>query len=845
MHKNIFKRLSSALVLSLMLAGAASAQLDVINDREDNGTVVRDLSNMEWKMKMMLPGAGEKAGLQHLPAEDIETLVWNAAEVPGDVYTDLWKAGVIDDPYFGRNSVRAQWVMQYEWWYSYQFSVMEDLTDQVVRLDFEGVDYSCDIWLNGHLLGSHEGAFSPFSFDITDQLHSSKHWLASKNMLMIRLNPPPQVNSQVAGRKTPWFGDYWRDLIPFGISGRIHMVSTGKVRSLDVYANTHINDDQTATVTLEVELENTSDQPREITLASAVSGKNFEAAALSVQTTHTLAPGKHMIKQPITVKEPKLWWPWDLGDQNMYQASITIKEGDVTHDSNHISFGIREVTMAWNPGFTKEEVSFPRTTLINGKNHFIRSACWGGPPDIFTGRTNVAEYRELIRLAKEANMNNIRIFGWHPPEIPEFYELCNEAGLTVWQDVVPLGTGNLPKDKEFMETTIGEAVAVIKERRNNPCLIMIEGGEEMFLRSGDAQFTRTFLETLGKRLQEHCNLPYVPDSPLTCETAQKAGYKPKEAVHALNYFYGMGNFLMEDWFQKLDFPIVPELAVTSVPSVESLKKFIPENEMWPPGLSWGHHWADLDRLRMQNWDAFGDEKTGSLEEFVNATQDAQGMVFQYSVEYFRRRKPVTSGIALCHFITYWPDMKWAIVDNYQQPKRSFDYVKAAYQPLLVSFEFEKRRWNAGEMFKGNIWAINDFYQTYEKCVAECTIKNVHGRKIFNKAFALDQIEGNSSKKFFSIETELPKKMEGEFTMELTLSDATGKQISRSDYLFLIGDQTAAKKQFKEWGVQLRAKNLKYTYGNYYRFFPELTREQGKDYQSDTEHPRASGFPVSR
>lgn len=86
-----------------------------------NNQLVKDLSGYNWKMKMMRPGEGEKQGIHKIFPEDIETLVWNPAKVPGDVYTDLWKAGAIDDPYFGRNSVKAQWVQHYEWWYAAQF----------------------------------------------------------------------------------------------------------------------------------------------------------------------------------------------------------------------------------------------------------------------------------------------------------------------------------------------------------------------------------------------------------------------------------------------------------------------------------------------------------------------------------------------------------------------------------------------------------------------------------------------------------------------------------------------------------------------------------------------------
>lgn len=831
------------LIISLVLLSIkTSAQPGSITSHEENSQIVRDLSGFQWKMKQMLPGQGEKAGLYQLPSEDIETLVWNPAQVPGDVYTDLWKAGAIDDPYFGRNSVKAQWVMHYEWWYATQFSITEDLKDKVVRIDFEGVDYSCDVWLNGVHLGSHEGSFSPFSFDVTEALRSSKRKLESQNMLIIKLNPPPQVNAKVAGRKTPWFGDYWRDLIPFGIWRPIKMVSTGAVRVADLYAKSALNADGSANVTLEVSLENTASEAKKMTVVASIAGSNFESDTLNTEITQVIPPGIHTVKKSILVKNPKLWWPWDLGDQNLYDAKISVKEGEINHDFSETTFGIREVKMEWNPGFSKEEVSFPRTVILNGKNHFIRSACWGGPPDIFVGRTDPSEYKELIDLAKAANMNNIRIFGWHPPEIPEFYQLCNEAGLTVWQDVVPLGTGNLPRDKAFLDITIAEAVAVIKERRNNPCLILMEGGEEMFLRSSDAQFTNNFLLALGDSLQKYLDLPYVPDSPLTSEKALEAGYKPKEAVHALAYFYGMGNWLMEDWFSALDFPIVPELAITSVPSVESLKKFIPENEMWPPGLSWGHHWADLDRLRIQNFDAFGDEKTGSLEEFVNATQDAQGIIFQLSVEHFRRGKPSVSGISLCHFITYWPDMKWGIIDNYQQPKRSYDYVKRAYQPLLVNLQFEKRRWKKEEAFKGQIWIVNDYYESYPGCTVLMNIRDDHGKLLQEKSFSAKDIQANSSKKFFEIEAAVLKNVTQNFYIELALLDKNAKELSSNNYMFLIGDQATASKKFKEMGDAIRQRNGKYTYGNYYRFFPDMIRENGKDHQSDIQHPRAKGFP---
>ena len=141
-------RTSMALLVALLCFSVSSfAQPNTTFSHEEASQSVRDLSGMNWKMKMMRPDAGVKVGLPQIPPEDIETLVWNSAKVPGDVYTDLWRAGAIEDPYFGRNSIKAQWVQHYEWWYSLQFNYQQPIKDEVIEIVFEGVDYSCEVWL--------------------------------------------------------------------------------------------------------------------------------------------------------------------------------------------------------------------------------------------------------------------------------------------------------------------------------------------------------------------------------------------------------------------------------------------------------------------------------------------------------------------------------------------------------------------------------------------------------------------------------------------------------------------------------------------------------------------------
>ncbi len=291
----------------------------------------------------MRPGQGVKEGLHQLPRGDIETLVWIPAQVPGDVYTDLWRAGALEDPYFGCNSFKAQWVMQDEWWYSLQFNVSEEMKDKVVRLEFDGVDYSCEVWLNGQYLGSHQGVFSRFSFDITKLVQSDRNWLKGRNMLMVKLDPPPQVNHKVAGLKTPWFGDYWRDLVPFGIWRPVRLVATGPARIDDVYVKSSLRQDGAAELDVAVTLENHSEREKTVSLAVTVKGQNFSGPTVQAENIQVIKPGKRVIKTKVYIEDPRLWWPWDLGEQNLYTAEVMVKEDGRIHDRNQTTFGIREI----------------------------------------------------------------------------------------------------------------------------------------------------------------------------------------------------------------------------------------------------------------------------------------------------------------------------------------------------------------------------------------------------------------------------------------------------------------------------------------------------------------------
>ncbi len=787
------------------------------------GRITQDLSGRRWQMERMRPGRGVEEGLHLLPAEYQGThFSWNFATVPGDVYTDLHRANEIDDPYVGRGMHRAKWVAEYEWWYCHRFAVAPEMRGRLIRLVFDGVDYSCDVWLNGTHLGRHEGMFSSFAFDVTD-IVNWEDWRDGSNMLMVKLDPPPKNYRNCGGKKVNFSGDYFSGLVPFGIWRPIRLEATGTVRIDGLRADVTVPDDDHARVHVTAELVNDSVEPREVSVTFVLAGANIETATVETSQTVLVAPGRTSVSVDIAVDEPHLWWPWDMGEQHLYDLAVAVEDGDALSDTESTRIGLREIRMERNPGYSTDEVEFPWTFVVNGRRHFLRSACWGGPPSFLYGRNSLQKYEDRIAMVREANINNLRIFGWHPPETPEFYRLCDEVGITVWTNF-SLATQAYPDDPEFVAGVVEECVAVVDARRNHPSQIFWMGGEEVFF-SGAHEHSgnRALMEAIGDAVREHTNVPYGLASPLSSEAGKRMGFRPHESMHANEHYYGGGAEFMEEYYPALDCAIIPELTAASAPSVESLRRFIPEEELWPMGPSWAYHWADIDILRALNHEVFGDTREGSLEEFVNATQVAQGTVIQFALETYRRRKPRMSGVSLCHFMTHVPDIKWGVIDYYGRKKASFDWLRRTYAPVLPSLEFARRRWRPGESFSATTWVVNDLQRDLGTLSLAWTVTDGSGSRR-GAGEAEIAVSADSATAVESVTWPIPRDAEGTFTVDLELRTTEREVVGENSYTLLVGDQDAAKARSLELNAEAAARIREHGH-SIYRYWTDMWEER--------------------
>lgn len=777
--------------------------------------LVYDFSGNHWLMERMRPGQGVAEGI-HLLANELSgnNFSWNSAHVPGDVYTDLYNAGELEDPLYGRNMGKAKWVQDYEWWYNYAFNVPETMHGKNLTLIFEGIDYSCEVWLNSIYLGKHSGMMSSFQFDVTDIVSLDQPHVPS-NLLTIKLDPPPKNQENFAGMKHNFAGDYLTGVIPFGIWRPVKLIATSGVRIENYRVESKIScNDADVSIDVEVTGLNTFDKELDV----IVEIKDDVNTYSSLQQIK-IYQGINKTSLNITIPDAKLWWPYEIGTPFLYDIAISVLDGGIPLDTVNEKVGIREITMTMNPGFNEDEAEFPWTFNINGKPMFLRSACWGGQPSFFYGRNSEEKYRFYLEKAKECNINNLRIFGWHPLETKEFYNICDELGITVWNNFA-FATQVFREDKQYIDAIKKEIAYIVKERRNHPSVVMWMGGEEVFfseahIKSGN----KGLMKLIGEITSSLSSVPYADASPLSSREAIRMGYKTKESVHANSHYYAAGAIFMEDYYPNLDCCIVPELTAASAPNIASLEKFIPKSELWPMGLSWGYHAADTHILETLNYEVFGSKCNDTLEHFVASTQIAQGTIFQFALEHFRRCKPHVSGVALCHFITNWPIIKWDIIDYYGEKKLSYDFVRKSYQPLLPSMSFKKRRWLPDEVFNAELWVVNDYYNKYDNIKLSYEIMNVKG-EIVNKEDTVISVDINSSKKYSDINWKVAGEIGDTFDVNLKLTSEVGKVLSDNKYTLLIADQELCIKEAKKLYDIVRAKRDQYGRG-YYRYTPNL------------------------
>jgi beta-mannosidase len=721
-----------------------------------------------WRYRLEEGEPGESLGYV---GRELDTSSWSEMELP----TNWYRTEVGD--FFGTV------------WFRISFEVPAELRGQRLFLRFGAVDYFADVWLNGEYLGSHEGMFNPFEFDVTDRLD-----LDGINVVAVKDGAPRDDSEyvQVDFSDNPLSAPYRTHQAKAIGQIKGHMIdamhrpgsmtsfrsdgnSGGIWDSVELIARPAVYVDYvkiltkigvkkdwlgdrldkldgSALVSADVTVHNTTGRVVRTDLRLTVEPQNFEdGPRLERSRSVVLQPGKTTQRLVLTIPEARLWWTWDHGDPNLYGATVAVGE-----DSVRQTFGIKELVRDEESG----------QWWLNGRRIFLRGTRYIS--SLWMSEANEQMWSADLAKMLAMEINAIRI-GSHV-EKDGFYTMCDQLGLLVWQ-VFPLHYCVSDSDD------------------------LIERASEM-------------IKDMGLMLCNHASIgmwsvfkePEVyllPDKPNNyqrlCPILKEAlgTVDPVRWIHLGDYREGVLNLMIgycwdgDTDLSQVDLPPqIVEFGAGSIPVRETLETFIPPDRLWPPDWDTWEYNGFFYNL------AFNFAKVQmkeTLDAFIDAYQAYEALVVKEQIEYLRQRKyrPVAS---MYHY--YWSDpcpiMGSGLLDYYRRPYEVYEAMKAVYTRVLISLEREadpyiigrEKVYERGGFFEAKVWITNDHPDAIDGTQVSWEVVSVETGEVASKNGLTLSLAADSAEEIDRIAWEIPETARpGAYRVQMEVLAADGRSLS--------------------------------------------------------------------
>jgi beta-mannosidase len=494
-------------------------------------------------------------------------------------------------------------------------------------------------------------------------------------------------------RKAPYhYGwDWGPRFVTEGIWRPVRLESWDGVRIRDFHIAQPSVSKNAARLMAEVEVEASQEAMADITVSGTFDGK----AAVSETRKERLYPGMNRVIVPIKMENPHLWYPADYGPQDRYQFSASVKVGKV-EDRAQMTTGLRSIELRRQGDQWGKSFEF----VVNGIAVYAKGANLI-PFDSFLPRVTREEHRKMLLAARAAHMNMVREWGGGAYESDDFYDLCDELGILVWQEFM-FGGAMVPGDTEFQENVRQEAIDNVKRLRNHPSVVLFCGNNEMetgWKHWGDRQafkdsvppdvreqlwqdYVVLFRDVLKSVVHDYApETPYWPSSPSANFEAppdlQTDGDMHYWAVwHALNpiedYTKQAPRFMSEYGFQS--FPEMSTIQKFAQPSDYNINSDVMRNHQKNTGGN--------ERILTYMLREYREPK--DFESFVYMSQVQQAEAIKVGAEHYRRMKPRTMGQFYWQLNDCWPVASWASIDYYGRWKALQYYAVRFFDDVLVS-----------------------------------------------------------------------------------------------------------------------------------------------------------------
>ena len=691
-----------------------------------------------------------------------------AAEVPGVVQNHLFQAGLIEDPYFEMNNEKILWIEEREWWYFKDFTVPEECEGKKFHIVLEGITYRANVWLDGINIGNVEGMFLRNYLDVTKLIKPGETHRLTLRCRCLENSSEDRPGGKIkrgsvrsSGVVAPF--SYWWNwsphMVPIGIWQPVWLRMTGGAIFEDTFVTTKIDWDEceeaaSAEINTAVDIVSNFEEAEKCVIRGKITGVDFEDVEINIKENIILMPGKNVVNISKMMDRPKLWWPNGMGEHPLYKIELSIEDADGNRmDTCETEFGVRELNYLKNTddlwvqethGQSNRLWSivgnpYPWTFSVNKKRMFVRGTNWLPVDNLF--RLTEERYKLFLDQVEAGNLNMLRVWAGGIQETETFYKLCDRKGILTWAEfwLSCASYPVMPHDL-FLKCAVNE----IKCIRNHPSVVMWSGGNEY---NPDEPENKELVD----KLSEVCN-EYDPTrrfrrgSPYKGDRHGGLLMLPTRTSNKYN-----GDILNGDARLVL---YRAEIAVMrSAPMLESIKKFIGEDNIWPiDKKSWQYHHAVIGEQERDACEYGGLE---DIEHWIMAGQIAHGQSHRHNLEYCRQSKYWCSGCMQWQINASWPSFHRELIDWYGVPKAAFYMYKRAAQDNIVVADMEKYVFDGNELFDPTIYAVTDKYNRLGDVQIKAVVYDLHMNVLYTDE-ATVTVEADCSAKAFKLDWKVPE-----------------------------------------------------------------------------------------
>jgi len=692
---------------------------------------------------------------QVISSENFSTSNWYPATVPSTVMGTLTKNGLYAGLLEGTNYKTADRTpFDSSWWYRTEFKISKKEKGQHYSLQFEGLSYRANIWLNGKLIASKDDIYGPFcrfSFDITNLIEDNNilavevfraQW-GEPNIGFVDWNPRPLDESM-------------------GLFREVKINVTGEVSLKNTRVQSRVNTQSLseAWLTIETEAENLSDKKISGQLKAEIGSIKFSIPVSLEASEKKIITIKPEDIKDLHIKNPRLWWSVDLGKPELYNLDLNFSVSNQISASENITFGIRQIDTYFTD---KGHKGF----LLNGKKVLIKGAGW--TDDIFLRDTPESNERQ-VKYVKDMNMNTIRFENiWGTSQ--NIYDLCDRYGILAligwscqWEWKVYLGTPDdefgcikSEHDMNLLTRFLNDQVLWL---RNHPSIIAWYGGSDKLLHPELEKKYMALLPTIDDR-------PYVGaakglESPVTGKTGMKM-VGPYEYVGP-DYWFVDSKFGGAFGFNTETGP------GPQIPVYESIIKMIPEDKLWPINEVWDYHCTTapevLNNLNVLNSAMEGMYgKAENLKDYLRKSHLMNYESTKSMFEAFRVNRTESTGLIQWMLNSAWPSLYWQLYDYYQIPVPAYYGVKTANAPQQLIYNYKDN----------GIYAVNETLSGVNNLKAVIQGFSFDSKPLYKEEISIS-LQPDASIKIFEV-----KNLAKNSFVSLRLYDQNGKLVAENFY----------------------------------------------------------------